>query len=77
MSINSKRIFSVATASPIGIESEALTFNEILFPSDDEVTELHYSLQEYTDELMDLKIGEGMLQPMRDDLGDMWIYRIK
>lgn len=78
MSLNSKRQFSIATADRVnGIESDFYSIEELLFPTEEQETELHFSVQEYTDELMDLKVGTGMIQPMRDNLGDMWIYRIK
>ena len=77
MSLHSSRIYSVAFTTPNGIEASNYKINDLLFPSKENVTELHYSVQEYTDELLELKVGNGIIEPMRDNLGDMWIYRVK
>ena len=77
MSLHSSRIYSVAFTTPNGSEASNYKINDLLFPSKENVTELHYSVQEYTDELLELKVGNGIIEPMRDNLGDMWIYRVK
>lgn len=75
--LNSVRKFSVAIAYPEGIVGKTYSLNKLLSPSEEELCEVPFSAQEYTDEVLDLKKGESLFKPMRDDLGDMWIYRLK
>lgn len=62
----SNRLYKVSFNSSDGIEVSTVSFSTLISESDDR--ELIYSMQDVTDEILDLKIGDSMyFRPNRDD----------
>lgn len=77
--LNSNRKYSIAISytNTDNIVIHNTNVNELLLINVEENDEVNYSCQEYTDDILDLMIGKCIYIPMRDNLGDMLIKRLK
>ena len=75
--LNSNRKYSIAVSYNNKHHIETLQYNVNKLLNTDKNDEIAYSCQEYTDDILDLMIGKCIYLPMRDNLGDMLIKRLK
>lgn len=75
--MNSNRKYSIAVSTKDKHPIQIYTYTVEQLLNQDNNIEIEYSCQEYTDDILDLSIGKCIYIPMRDNLGDILIKRLK